>query len=437
MRSPRLILAIALLVLFTTTGCALANLLVGVPTVTPIAQRQLRPTFTPTPTRLPPTPLPDPAVAQAPAPAEAAPAEPLLEAPAAPLQDAVAPLEAIQIEPPTPEPPTPEPPTPEPPTATPTPFVVVAGDLVRARSGPGTSYDELAQLAADAELTIVGRNEAGDWWQVCCVDGQTAWVSGELVTVQGGVDAVAVATNIPPSPTPTATPEPQPFVVARVPLVNVRSGPGVDFDLVGQVEQGQRLQVVARNQDSTWWQVCCVDGQQGWIVDDLVASEGPFDKVALSPDLPEATTTATRPPAQAMAFPSPTPEPDDYPFVIAERETFPFGRNDYFRVAAKISDETGRPLGGYFLRIRNETTGQEWLSRQSGNVAWEYSAPSTAFADFRELNAQFDTNGQAALSDNVYAVWLVNTAGQKASKTVRHQPDDGELQWLYVVFTRQ
>ena len=158
--------------------------------------------------------------------------------------------------------------------------------------------------------------------------------------------------------------------------------------------------------------------------------------MALSPDLPTATPTAP-PTAEAAAVAATAVPPiqiGEFPFSDAS-ETFPFNQ-DYFRVAAKVQDASGAPQDSYYLRIRNETTGQQWQSRRSSD-RWEPTAPNAAFADFREANVAFDTRGKAPLAQNAYALWLVDGRGQAVSPVLRYAQDDDELQWLYVVFTSQ
>lgn len=92
------------------------------------------------------------------------------------------------------------PPTPAPPSAQ-------AARAVNVRSGPGTAYPIIGSLAPAQVMTIVGKNPAGDWWQVCCVNQQQGWVAASVVTASGPLDTVAVAANIPtPPPAPTAVP---------------------------------------------------------------------------------------------------------------------------------------------------------------------------------------------------------------------------------------
>ena len=169
--------------------------------------RTLVPTFTPTPQ------------GQAPAESAAAPAaesagEPVVQqvveptAAEAPAQEAAPAPESPQATP------TPEA-APEP-TATPTPEAkpqfVVTQDIVNVRQGPGTTYGIVGSVNNGMTLDIIGKNDAGDWWQICCVNGEPGWIFGQLGSASD-TETVAVAQNIPPAPAPqpvAAAPEPQP-----------------------------------------------------------------------------------------------------------------------------------------------------------------------------------------------------------------------------------
>ena len=96
------------------------------------------------------------------------------------------------------------------PTDTPTPAAPkakIGGEgQVNVRSGPGTTYPEIGQVATGSELELIAKNAAGDWYQICCVDGEPAWVVARLVEVTGDANLVQVAANIPAPPAPTAVP---------------------------------------------------------------------------------------------------------------------------------------------------------------------------------------------------------------------------------------
>lgn len=117
--------------------------------------------------------------------------------------------------------------TPLPPSPTPTPIpspYVVAKTAANVRYGPGTSYPVLGTLKTGTQMPITGRNQASDWWQVCCFGGKKGWVAASVVEAGGMLQGVQVATDIPPSPTPTpkATPTPVPPTATPKPSVAYR-----------------------------------------------------------------------------------------------------------------------------------------------------------------------------------------------------------------------
>ena len=71
-----------------------------------------------------------------------------------------------------------------PPTPVPTPSyaaVRVQTPVINLRSNPGTASQRLGQANGGSVWRATGRLASGRWWQICCVDGQRAWVSGDLV----------------------------------------------------------------------------------------------------------------------------------------------------------------------------------------------------------------------------------------------------------------
>ncbi len=143
--------------------------------------------------------------------------------------------------------PTPEPtatPTPaEPPTAAPTntpdakPAAIVTSASANVRSGPGTGYPLVGRVNRGDRLEINGKNDAGTWWQVCCVASKQGWIIGDLVRVEGDAASVPIVSGIappPPAPTrrPTATPLP-----TQPPAPPPTAAPAYPFFLLKGVER--------------------------------------------------------------------------------------------------------------------------------------------------------------------------------------------------------
>lgn len=108
------------------------------------------------------------------------------------------------------------------------------------------------------------------------------------------------------SPTPVATPALPPpatdqnsIVVSQLTalvVLNARSGPGIEYQVVGQLNQGQSTQVIGRNPEGTWWQIAYPSGSSGsaWVSADNQYSTISSDEavqIAQAPDLPTATNT--------------------------------------------------------------------------------------------------------------------------------------------------
>ncbi|MFZ4850463.1 MAG: SH3 domain-containing protein, partial [Caldilinea sp.] len=134
-----------------------------------------------------------------------------------------------------------------------------------------------------------------------------------------------------PTETPTSTPQIAQLVLND--LVNIRSGPGTSYGLVGSGQQGNIFRITGKNSDSSWWQID-YNGQAGWVFGQLVAVSG-GETVAVAQNIPPApappTNTPVPPtpaPAQAApaqpapAQPAPAQPPaDNYPYLLGNTET--------------------------------------------------------------------------------------------------------------------
>ena len=176
-------------------------------------------------------------------------------------------------------------------TATPVPgqMATIGEDLVNLRAGPGTDYAIIAQLAAGAELQIVGRGAENDWVYVQPEDGDAGWVFASYLTGIDDMDALVVV-----------TPDPDVLPLAEVSeeLVNLRGGPGAEYEILSQLSQDQTLMVVGRNEAGDWLAVK-FGGDTGWIFIDLVTYSGDIADLPVQAPPP----TPTPPPA------TPTPKP--------------------------------------------------------------------------------------------------------------------------------
>ncbi len=87
-------------------------------------------------------------------------------------------------------------------------------------------------------------------------------------------------------------------------VLNIRTGPGTDFQRVGQMKPEEMCEVVAHNSDDSWLEVYCDPVRQGWvkacfgtlkvIIDDIVVTV--IEGNCTAPPLPPARTPPPPPP---------------------------------------------------------------------------------------------------------------------------------------------
>lgn len=112
-----------------------------------------------------------------------------------------------------------------------------------------------------------------------------------------------VPAEVIPAPTPAGQPVASsgPVVTALVGL-NVRSGPGTGYPVIGRLVEGQTAPITGRNPQGTWWQISYSSdpGQRGWISGSAQFSTATNAEGVLIVEAP----------------PLPTPAPTDTPVIL-------------------------------------------------------------------------------------------------------------------------
>ena len=138
------------------------------------------------------------------------------EAAAEPTPEPVAPAPepAPETVAPTPEPDPPPAPEPAPTQAT-SVRVTVTGTVVNLRTGPGTDHPTDGQVRAGMQVSVLGRNAAGDWLQIInpFATGELVWIYGPLTDIDAAAtrtlaDATTVVIEVASEPVIDPTPDP-------------------------------------------------------------------------------------------------------------------------------------------------------------------------------------------------------------------------------------
>ena len=131
----------------------------------------------------------------------------------------------------------------------------------------------------------------------------TFTIDGDFIELRNADDAIAVHMV---REQEIAIPEPAPGVpTGRVTApngVNIRSGPGTNFPVLGVAPFGAEGEIIGRSADSRWWVVAVpsAPGGSGWVSADFVAASNAEDVPVIA---------APPPPVVIIPTPLPTPTP--------------------------------------------------------------------------------------------------------------------------------
>jgi hypothetical protein len=196
----------------------------------------------------------------------------------------------------------------------------------------GKELDRLTTPLSDPRLVWVAPEAEGKYTIIAALssdNGQTVTVQGQTV-VEVDESEPALPTPTPtPTPedgeeeeaTPTPTPEPTPTPTKEVEiswaeseavvtnsLLNMRAGPGTNYERVGQVRQGTRLKILGKNAAGTWIKTETPDGTVAWVILTYVDVNVSLETipVAEAPAAPTPGPQATKAPLPPAPAPSGT-----------------------------------------------------------------------------------------------------------------------------------
>ncbi len=133
------------------------------------------------------------------------------------------------------------------------PAAITQPYAVHAYSGPGLAYDRVAILSRGtwAEIIAIGDCPPNVWYQVI-VPGldEPVWVVRDFVKVAvgslGGLPRYGITDFTPPAA------DERPIAVTQPDPLNVRTGPGLEYDVVAEAPQGTQASIYGTDPSESW-----------------------------------------------------------------------------------------------------------------------------------------------------------------------------------------
>jgi uncharacterized protein YraI len=173
-----------------------------------------------------------------------------------------------------------------------------AYQTVNVRSGPGTQFEVIGRLTEGDTVSVLGRESEATRWLYVPVPDTTlrGWVAVFTVTTSGGLESLAIVDAADPDNNGDSPPEPEIDGVQIVAFgrVNVRSGPGITYAVIGQLEVEDEAVVTARSNYNNDWLYIENDRLAGWVAYFTVTVRGLVDDLPVL--IPDAATGELVPP---------------------------------------------------------------------------------------------------------------------------------------------
>ncbi|MGB1287627.1 MAG: SH3 domain-containing protein [Aggregatilineales bacterium] len=167
---------------------------------------------------------------------------------------------------------------------------------VNLRAEPSLDGLLLYRVPAEEILMVLGMNPERDWLHVRLINGETGWMSRELLLETGvNISAMYDATPVPPQ---------RPGDLGELATViseqggNLRTGPDVGFGIITTLTQGSAVRLLARSPYSSWVQVDA-GGQVGWMALLTLETRAAISFLSVDYDVPQ--------PPRQVALPTATP----------------------------------------------------------------------------------------------------------------------------------
>lgn len=228
--------------------------------------------------------------------------------------------------------------TPLPATAIPT-VDPVSGKVtaqINVRQSPSTASESVGMLSINSEVWIIGKDASENWYQIYfdLPSGERGegWGSAEFILTES-------KPNVPVTSGGNSSTSEEDANGQITEKVNVRTGPGTEFDALGMLNSGDSVVLTEKNLDGTWLQIEYASGEEGkgWIFAAYVQS----DEIEGLPVAAGAVEMATEIAATAEPIYTPAPEDGDSSEEPAISVIFSASNSRAFNYSSDLSSPEG------------------------------------------------------------------------------------------------
>lgn len=128
---------------------------------------------------------------------------------------------------------------------------VVSASTLNLRKGPGPGYESVGQLVLGDTVTLLGRTSNKAWLKVLTAGGVEGWATQRYIKANGLITPLPVLADA------------DAWASVSAGTLNVRQGPGTEFEVILTLTKGTLVTVLGRTADRLWAKIL-VEGIEGW-----------------------------------------------------------------------------------------------------------------------------------------------------------------------------
>jgi uncharacterized protein YraI len=192
----------------------------------------------------------------------------------------------------------------------------IALTQVYVRSGPADTYPAYGIAQTNAVGRVLGKSQDGTWL-VIRLDPQVVglgygWVATAYTQPSNIENVPVIAAPEAPPPVTTTPPPAGAATATAIDYVNLRSGPGTEYLILGTAAPGATSEVTGKSEDGLWWQVKVPTSYYApgaaWVSVDWVYTTNTSNvPVVAAPPPPSTEVPTTPPPASQCVLVSQDP----------------------------------------------------------------------------------------------------------------------------------
>jgi len=231
----------------------------------------------------------------------------------------------------------------------------VTTGMLNLRAGPGPGFPIIGKLPERSTMALVGRAADNSWVQVLTGEGAMGWVTTLHIGVSEAVRNLPIVG------------EAESWGIVNTGQMNVRSGPGSEYDILGTVNENGFMGLLARTEDTSWIYIHTDSGLEGWVTSEFVLPGGGLGDLFRLPVYSAELIAALPTP-----LPAPVYTPPPVPTTVVMDGTISTGalvvRPGPGTYAGQITTVSEGTVVGLLGRTRNS----EWLFAvlPDGTTGW-------------------------------------------------------------------